>query len=540
MKLGLMGKKDVTTSKKSTDKKPTVRFPFTGTQIPAQSRVVERYPLNNPFAYATIADDQTGTVRKYFLDEVPLTVPEANVYSRILDQLESELTIPRSEVDPKKYFAEQARRIVTKYGIKVAPIPWSKIIYFAERDLVGFGILDALLKDPNIEDISVDGVGKPIFVYHRRYESLATNVTINGDADLDNLITRLAHMAGKHISTAFPILQGILPGRHRLMATFRREVSPYGSTLTIRKFREDPLTVVDLLNFKVLDHRMAAYIWLMMENKATVLVAGATGSGKTTLLNALLTLTRANTKLVTIEEVQEVNIPHFNWTALVARESYGSSGESSSQVGLFDLVKAAMRMRPDIIVVGEVRGEEAYVLFQAISTGHGGSCTLHADDVDSAIQRLTSKPMDVPESFIPFLDLVFTVRRISIPQAGGGFKAVRRIVSVDEVNAVNQYFNVFKWNPASDTQAVAQLRDSPKLARLAKDLGLRVTDVVDELNRRSVVLRWLQEKGIRNYRELSVIFEDYVAHPQQIFEKALKETGMSGLIEANAVQGFKL
>ena len=501
---------------------------------------MERYALNNPYAYASIMDDSTGANRRYYLDEVPLTLPEAKVYTYILDKLESELTIPRTEVDPKAYFSEQAKRIVAKYGIRVAPIPWSKILYFSERDLVGFGVLDALLRDPNIEDISVDGLKKPLFVYHRKYESLGTNVVFNTDAELDSLLSRLAHMAGKHISTAFPILQGILPGRHRLLATFRREVSPYGSTLTIRKFKEDPITMVDLLNSKVIDRRMAAYIWMMMENKATAIVAGSTGSGKTTLLNALLTLTRANTKIVTIEEVQEVNIPHSNWTALVARESYGATGETASQVGLFDLVKAAMRMRPDIMVVGEVRGEEAYVLFQAIATGHGGLCTLHADDVESGIQRLTSKPMDVPHSFIPFLNLVMTVRRISVPLPGGGFRAIRRVVSVDEVSAVNQYFNVFKWNPATDTQRIAQLRESPQLARLARDLGLNLAEIIDELNRRALVLGWLQEMGVRNFRQLSSAFEEYLAHPNEVITKASKDLGVRDAMEAAPLEGFRL
>lgn len=540
MKLGFGGDKKKGTIEETQQKRSfVVRFPFTGTPAPAGGKLLDRYPLTNPYAYAAVIEDESGG-RKYYLDEVPLTPKEANVYSYILDKLETELTIPRTEVDPKKYFAEQARRIVSKYGIKVAPLPWAKILYFAERDLVGFGVLDALLKDPNIEDISIDGIGKPIFVYHRKFESLGTNVVFAKDPELDNLITRLAHMAGKHISTAFPILQGTLPGRHRLMATFRREISPYGSTLTIRKFRQDPLTIIDLLNSRVIDQKMAAYFWLMMENKAPSLVIGSTGSGKTTLLNALLTLTRTNSKIVTIEEVQEVNIPHFNWTALLSRENYGATGEVSSQVNLFDLVKAAMRMRPDIIVVGEVRGEEAYVLFQAISTGHGGASTVHADDVESAIQRLTSKPMDVPASFIPFLDLAFTVRRLSVPTPGGGFRAVRRIVSVDEVTKVGEYFNVFRWNAATDTQKVARLSGSPKLSRLAKDLGLQLADVTDELNRRSIVLRWLQERGVRNFREVSSILEDYASRPGPVFQRAVKELGVPGTPEAIAVEGFTL
>jgi flagellar protein FlaI len=350
-----------------------VRFPFTGTPIPPSWKVIDRYPVNSPFAYAVIAQSPLLS-RRYYLDEVPLTKTEAAIYSYLLDALEAELTVPREQVNPRQYFADQARKILLKYSIRVPAASWSKIIYFAERDLVGFGALDGMMRDPNIEDLSIDALAKPLFVYHKGYESLETNLTISDEEQMDNLITRLSHMAGKHVSTAFPIVQGTLPGRHRLVATFRREVSPQGSTATIRKFREDPLTIVDMLNLNLMDYKIAAYTWYLMQNRATAIVVGATGAGKTTLLNALVTLTRLNTKLVTIEEVQEINIPHLNWTSLVSRESYAATEEKAGEVGLFELVKAAMRMRPDILCVGEVRGEEAYVLFQAISTGHGGLC----------------------------------------------------------------------------------------------------------------------------------------------------------------------
>jgi len=525
---------------KSAKEAPKVRFPFAGTPIPTTWREIERYPLNAPFAYCVVGEDPTTHVRKYFLDEVALTQKEAAIYTYLLDTLESELTVPRSQVDPREYFKEQARRIVAKYSVRASQLSWPKIQYFAERDLVGFGVLDGLMRDPNIEDITADGVNKPIFVYQRKYENLETNITFKEDQDLDNLIARLAHMAGKHVSTAFPIVQGTLPGRHRLAGTFRREVSPYGGTMTIRKFREDPLTVIDMLNMNVISQSLAAYVWLLMENRATAIVAGATGSGKTTLLNALLTLTRMNSKIVTIEEVQEINIAHTNWSALVSRQSYGG-GEGGNEIGLFELVKATLRMRPDILVVGEVRGEEAYVLFQAISTGHGGLCTLHADDVTSAIQRLTSKPMDVPASFIPFLDLVFTVRRIAIPAAGGGFRVVRRVLAVDEVIGVGNYVKMFKWDHASDRHIASPLKSSIKLARLAKDTGQSIADLVQEINRRALVLRWIRQKGIRNYREVSVLFEEYRTRGEELYRTAATELERLGVVvEAEIEEGVTL
>ena len=514
-----------------------VRYPFTGTQIPPSWKVLERYPVNSPFAYCVIAQSPLLS-RRYYLDEVPLTKTEAAIYSYLLDALEAELTVPREQVNPRQYFADQARKILLKYNIRVPAASWSKIIYFAERDLVGFGSLDGMMRDPNIEDISIDALAKPLFVYHKGYESLETNLTISDEEQMDNLITRLSHMAGKHVSTAFPIVQGTLPGRHRLVATFRREVSPQGSSATIRKFREDPLTIVDMLNLNLMDYKIAAYTWYLMQNRATAIVVGATGAGKTTLLNALVTLTRLNTKLVTIEEVQEINIPHLNWTSLVSRESYSATEERAGEVGLFDLVKAAMRMRPDILAVGEVRGEEAYVLFQAISTGHGGLCTLHADDSASALQRLVSEPMNVPKAFLPFLDLVFVVRRIAVPAPGGGFKAIRRVVALDEVVGAEEVSRSFRWDPRTDTFK-ASYDKSPKLERIARDNGITMDDIMKEIDRRALILRWIQQKGIRNFKELSPILELYVARPEEVFKTASNELEAKGIAVAEILGDYK-
>jgi flagellar protein FlaI len=527
VKLRIGGKKGAPDLKQIS--KANIRYPSVGAPLPANWVVVDKYPLNAPFAYTVIAEEPNAGTKKYYVDEVTLSPREAAIYTYLLDTLESELSVPRTDIDPRAYFADQASRLMKKYSIQASSLSWPKINYFAERDLVGFGVIDGVMKDTQIEDITVDGVGKPVFIFHRRYDSIETNMNFLGDEELDNLVARLAHMAGKHVSTAFPIVQGTLPGRHRLAATYRREISPYGSTLTIRKFKEDPLTIIDMINANVIDRSLAAYVWLLMENQATAIVCGSTGSGKTTLLNALLTLTRMNSKIVTIEEVQEINIAHSNWSALISRQSYGTGDDDSGEVGLFDLVKATLRMRPDILVVGEVRGEEAYVLFQAISTGHGGLCTLHADDVTSAIQRLTSKPMDVPASFIPFLDLVFTVRRIAIPQAGGGFRTVRRVLSVDEVVSVGNYVRMFKWDPPNDKQLASPLKNSVKLARLARDTATTLSDITTELERRTMVLRWVQQREIRNFRELTLIFEEYRARPREIFERARDDLGKAGM-----------
>jgi flagellar protein FlaI len=511
------------TRKKDPATRIELKHPPTGKRLPSNYKIIERYPLDPPFSYATIVEPPASGSKLYYVDEISLSVPEVAAYDYIQRALENELIISRNRVDPKAYFQLEARKIARKYSIALPRVAWAKILYYAERDIAGFGVLDGLMRDTNIEDISVDGTHNPVLVYNRKYERMPTNIVFDNETVLNDLIARFAHVAGKHISVAFPIMQGILPGGHRVMATFRKEVSPHGGTMSIRKFREDPITVIDMLDFGVLDPYAAAYVWLLMENRSTAIIVGATGAGKTTMLNALLTLTPVNSKIVTIEEVQEINLAHKGWTALVSREAYGVTEEGPKGVSLFDLVKAAMRMRPDILVVGEVRGEEAYVLFQAISTGHGGLCTLHADDTASAIQRLISKPMDVPEAFIPFLDLALTVRRLTLPMPGGGTRVVRRIISIDEVYGAGKYLPVFTYDPATDRLVVGPIKESRRLAKLSKDLGITLSQAEEEIRRRSVVLEWMQHKGYRNFKEITPLLQSYIEDPLQTYERALEE-----------------
>lgn len=536
MKFSIPGLKSKSPSEKladfqkaSKDKQAPIEGPMVGKPMPKNFQVMEKYSLTPPFAYAVIAEDNSQKLPYYYVDELELTRKELELYANILTVLQTELKAPREDVDPKKYFAEQAKIISERYKLtqqKNAEVSWAKILYYAERDLVGFGGIDALMRDPNIEDVSVDGTAKSVFVFHRKYESIETNLSFKNEQKLDDAIVRLVHMSGKHVSTAFPIVDATLPGGHRLAATFRKEVSPQGSTLTIRKFRKDPITIIDLINGGVLDYNIAAYAWLLIENRFTAVVVGATASGKTTFLNALLSMVNPNSKIVTIEEVQEINIHHVNWAALVSRLSYGLSETNIGEVTMFNLVKTAMRMRPDIMVVGEVRGEEAYALFQAISTGHGGLATLHAEDASSAIQRLTSKPMDVAPSYISFLDLIFSVRRVAIPNAGnpGSPRIVRRVISVEELESVSKIYSSFTWDPSKD-RFHEFLENSPKLRKLAKDYGKTMKYIITEIQNRILVLQWLRSRNIRNYIEISTVFSQYHNDPE----------GMIARIKADSV-----
>ena len=496
-----------------------------------RTNVSERYAVREPVLYISISRDEVGSL-VYLIEEPILTADETAVYTQLMDVLQYELKAPYDGADPKKYFDEQAKKIITKYALSMGITPnvtWNKVYYYITRDMVGYGPLEAIMSDPNVEDLSIDGAGKDVYVWHKKYESLRTNLSFRTEKGLDDTIIRLVHMSGKHISTAYPIVDATLPGRHRLVATFRKEVSRNGSTVTIRKFREDPFTVIDLLNFKTLNHEVAAYSWLLMEHNVSSIIVGSTASGKTTLLNSLVSLTRPSSKIVTIEETAEINIHHQNWVPLIARLGYGVGSEKIGEVALFDLVKASMRMRPDILIVGEVRGEEAFVLFQAISTGHGGMCTLHADEVESAIQRLTSKPMDVAPIHIKFLDLMYVVRNTSVTDPiTRKISRSRRVLSVTEIMDYNKYNRMFEWDPVNDQHVLSKgsFRSSEKLKTISKDTGKSLDELIEEIKRREIVLKWLQKKDIRNFKELGRIFEKYHEKRGEFYTEVTQQMSM--------------
>ncbi|MGF3521607.1 MAG: type II/IV secretion system ATPase subunit [Candidatus Bathyarchaeia archaeon] len=435
----------------------------------------------------------------------------------------AEIESPKEEIsDPHKFFTQAAKRIVDKYRISLGWLPdvsWSKILYHAERDLVGFGKIDPLMRDPNIEDISCDGVNKPVYVWHRNHESIETNLKFESDEALDNLVVKLVHMAGKHVSSAFPIVDASLPGKHRLAVAYRREITPFGTAFTIRKFREDPYSIIDLINIGTFSEEMAAYLWICLENRASVMVLGGTAAGKTTALNALACLVKPGSKIMTIEETAELNLSHENWVSLIARQSYGLGGSTVGEVSLFDLVKTCMRHRPDLLIVGEVRGQEAYVLFQALATGHGGMCTMHAENLDSAVKRLTQKPMEISPAYIPLMNIVLSVQRVHLVK-NGEKKAFRRVLSVNEIADYEKYVHTFKWEPAKDAH-INFLENSIQIKAVAERLGITPQDVLAEMNRRRDVLRWMKIKNIRSYKDVAAIIAEYYTRPKQFYEKTM-------------------
>jgi flagellar protein FlaI len=489
--------------------------------------ILDRYVIREKFAEVIVASPPGRVVEPiYYCVEAPLTPQEVNALEKVKDILTKELDFPKigEEEEVKKVVIETTRKILNKYrralglGTLTEEV-YEKFIYYIERDMMGFGPLNIIMEDYRVEDVSCDGLGIPIYVWHRDYESMPTNVVFTDREALDDFIIHLAHKAGKHISSAFPIVDAMIYGKHRLAATFREEISPRGSTFTIRKFRERPFSITELLMANVLNSEMAAYFWLLLEHKASVMILGATGSGKTTLLNALTTFIRPRMKIVTCEETAEINIPRENWVRFVTRESYGLGATERGQVTLFDLVRTSLRYRPDYLVVGEVRGEETFVLFQAIATGHGGISTVHAENIDSAIKRFMSPPMNIPETHISLLDAMALIERVQLrgkPQAFG-----RRVRYIWEIEDAHHYRTIAEWDPVTDSFRV-NFTNSLQIENISLQSGRSREELMLELWRRKEILEWMKQNKITDNAEVARIILSYYADP----EKFIKEAGI--------------
>ena len=486
--------------------------------VPEGYQSVQRYPLVPPFCYASILKSDEYSDMVYSIDELPMNEEEAKIYGSIKELMERQIDSPRLLDNIETSFVSEVSRLLKDHLGGTKPAMLEKVKYYLKRDVLGFGIIDPLFYDPFIEDITCGGPKKPIFVYHRNYEGLGTNVSFRDEEALDSFVMKMVHRAGKHISAAHPIVDASLPGNHRLAALYKKEVTTMGSSFTIRKFREDPITIVDLINSDALDVDMAAYLWLMLDNKKSIMVIGSTGGGKTTILNAITGLINPSFKLFTVEDVAEINIPHVNWFSLVSRASFGL--ESQGEIGLFDLLKSGMRHRPDYILVGEIRGEEAYVLFQAVATGHGGIATMHADDSEAAVRRLQQKPMDIPPAYVPLMNCIVNVKRVRLKteSTSSNIMMARRVTEVTELLSHNSINSVFAWDPAYDGY-LDNLAKSRHLQRIAVDTGVDMEDIAEDLARRKSVLTWMLSRGIRDYKSISKVIGMFNQEPARLMEK---------------------
>ncbi|MEM2102058.1 MAG: type II/IV secretion system ATPase subunit [Candidatus Bathyarchaeia archaeon] len=481
------------------------------------------YPIKEPFVYAAVIRDPATQKTRYEVIEPTLLPEEEAQLKQIKSLLMEEISITPKDLETRekaeRFLEAKVRELIKHYRLKIAEEAVDKLLYYVIRDFLGYGKIDPLMKDHLIEDISADGVNIPLYVWHREYESMPTNIVFKEENELNSFIVRLAYLAGKNVSIASPLLDASLPDGSRIQLTYGNEITRRGSTFTIRRFRVDPLTISDLIAFNTLSSDIAAYFWYIIENRASVLVAGGVAAGKTSTLNCLSMFIKPELKVVSVEDTAELNLPHENWIPSVVRVGYGFEDKSAGAITLFDLLKAAVRQRPDYIIVGEVRGEEAYTLFQAMATGHLGMCTIHAESVDSVIHRLESEPMNIPRSLLTMIDVIMVQIRTEIDG-----RPARRVFSIAEMAGLNQETKefkineVFRWNARNDTFQYSDR--SEILERNMKKFGLEEAEVRKELMRRKTVLEWMVKNNIRRYTDVANVIREYYADPARIYRKA--------------------
>jgi flagellar protein FlaI len=510
--------------KKQAALKNEARLPIIASEDGRRATIFkEVYSIQEPYVYAAIVQEPETEKMRYEIIEPTLKREEELKLRDLKSLLMEEIDVSLKEIEKKEkaesYLKEKTKEIIQKYRLKVAPEAVDKLIYYIVRDFIGYGRIDPLMKDHLIEDISADGVNVPIFVWHRMHESIRTNITFKEESELDSFVIRLAYLSGKTISIASPILDASLPDGSRVQLTFGSEVTRRGSTFTIRRFRIDPLTISDLISFKTISSEMASYLWYIIENRASVLVTGGVASGKTTMLNCLSMFIKPEMKIVSVEDTQELNLPHENWIPSVVRSGFGHEDKRSGSITLFDLLKTAVRQRPDYIIVGEVRGEEAYTLFQAIATGNLGMCTMHAESVDTAINRLQSEPMNIPKPLIAMTNVIMVMTRTEIDgKPSRRISTTAEVVRFDSEKANILTEEVFNWNPKSDTYS--SLTKSALLEKQTKRLGISEEEVRHELSRREAVLDWMARQGIRRYVDVAKVIMEYYASPERVYQKA--------------------
>lgn len=485
----------------------------------------ETYPLIPPFAYAAILTDPKSRRTKYEVTETPLNNHEEMVFKFIKDVLIEELNVNfevlSDEGKSAEYLKRQVNEIMNTYRLKLEPQSYDKVLYYIERDLIGFGVIEPLMKDGLIEDISCDGVDKPIYVWHRNFESIPSNVRFSREEDLDSFVIKLAQRSGRHISISKPLLDAALPDGSRLQISYGKEVTQFGSTFTMRRFRADPLTITDLVMHNTISAEIAAYYWFMIEHRMSILIAGGTAAGKTSFLGALSMMIKPDLKVVSIEDTAEINLAHENWIPSVSREGFGTTegGESKGTISMYELLRAAMRQRPDYIIVGEIRGSEAYTMFQAISTGHAGFGTIHGESTAGVISRLESEPMNVPRTMLKALDLVHIQRKIRYRG-----KFARRMVELTEIIDIDNQTKQLITNRAYQRDAAKDtfqfLGRSYLIVKVRETTGISDKDAWAEIKKRTTVIRYLVKRQIKHFRDVSSIFGEYYATPDKVYDKA--------------------
>ncbi|HEV2520294.1 MAG TPA: type II/IV secretion system ATPase subunit [Thermoplasmata archaeon] len=516
---------------------------------------VELAPIREGLSYIRITFHTGKNEYLYEVIEPPMSPIEKTLLERLRITLIDKFQ-PLPELDGETKRRELRKMVddqLQAWELSPSPVTKGRLLYYLEREFIGYGIVEVPMNDSEVEDISCDGVGIPLYIYHRKFGSIRSNIKFTDSKEVDDYVVWIAQRSGKHISVASPMLDATMPDGSRLQATLGMHVTKRGSSFTIRRFRDNPFTPVDLLKFKTMSPEMMAYLWIAIETGQSMMVCGGTASGKTTTLNAVLLFIPSQMKIVSIEDTRELNLPHENWVPSLTRAGFGAknvvSGKAPGEIDMFDLLAAALRQRPQYLMVGEVRGAEAFIVFQAMATGKTCYTTFHAESVSAMVHRMENPPISLPRSLVSALNLVLLQRQVKV-----GTKMTRRVQSLTEIVGLDPETNelitnsVYSWDPGEDTflysghsyiyERVALMRNLSM-----KEMEREVRNRVDMLE----YMKWRESSATRQnpftHRDVGRIVAFYYKDPKAALAEARAEmsgklpprtTTLSGTAESTA------
>ena len=489
---------------------------------------IEIQPILKNYSYVRILYDTTTNEYFYEVTEPKLLEEEEELLDVLKEILVESLELLEDATPPAKerYLRRVVDGLLRELGVELHSVSKERVMYYLFRDFIRFGPIDVTMIDTQVEDISCDGVGVPFYIYHRKYGSIPSNLKFDTAEELDSFVVWLAQRCGKHISVALPMLDATVPDGSRLQATLGTHVTKRGSSFTIRRFRENPFSPLDLVRFKTMSPEMTAYLWLAIENGQSMLICGGTASGKTTTLNAILLFIPPQMKIVSIEDTRELNLPHENWVPLLTRAGFGgrsaSTGKAAGEIDMFDLLTAALRQRPQYLMVGEVRGPEAFVVFQAMATGKSAYTTFHADDVQAMVHRLENDPINLPRALVAALDIVLLQAQVKV-----GTDMTRRVKALIEVVGTDPESNelitnsAYTWNPADDAFNYSGHSYVYEKISLARNWTQKRME--QEVKRRLDIFEYMKRTNVQNYRDVAKIVSAYYKDPEGMI-KIVRET----------------
>lgn len=491
--------------------------------------LVEIYPIRKPYTYARILYNTKEYEYVYEVIEPPLDEKERAILNGIKDALSKVLRydwyLSGSKKDKEEFLKESVKSYLESRGVHLDRITYAKILYYIIRDFINYQAIDPIIQDENVEDISCDGVDIPLFIYHKKYESIKTAIRYVDEEELNSFIVYLGQKCGKQISVSDPILDGTTPEGHRVQATYGREVTTRGATFTIRRFKEKPFTPTELVKYGTASPEIVAYLWIAVEHGDSMMIIGGPATGKTATLNAVAIFIPPTAKIVSMEDTREINLPHQNWIPGTTRSGSGEkgvTGKAAGEIDMYDLVRAALRQRPNYIIVGEVRGRETYVMFQAMATGHTTYSTMHADSIKSMIHRLENPPINTPRILLTALNEVVILTYTKVRD-----QYVRRIKEVTEIIGFEGETNelitnvVFEWDHKRDRHIFKG--HSYLFDRIMEMKNMTHDEMDEEFQRRVDIVRYWVKRDMVDYREIWQTITDYYKDPIATAEKIREE-----------------